>query len=233
MNALTIGNADTTMTSREIADLSGKQHKDVLYDIRKMLEELGKAAADFSATALIDGPNNSKREIEIFNLPKREALILTSGYSVKQRAAIIDRWQELESKQAFQIPQTLPDALRLAADLADQNAKVTAQLAIAAPKAEALDLISAGTDTLTVTEAAKVLGVKRTDLTTTLHAIGWVYRQNGSWVAYDQHIRNGYLQYKEATYTDDKTGMECRKPYCHITPKGLAKLAIKIQPRAA
>jgi hypothetical protein len=41
-----------------------------------MLAELGQAAADFSATANIAGPNNSNRSIEIFNLPKRESLIL-------------------------------------------------------------------------------------------------------------------------------------------------------------
>jgi len=93
-------------------------------------------------------------------------------------------------------------------------------LALAAPKAAALDLISAGHDTVTITEAAKVLGIKRAVLVAKMHADGWIYRQNQSWVAYDQHIKNGRLQ-----YTDEKTGMECVKPYCHITQKGLAKLA--------
>ena len=80
------------MSSLEIAELTGKQHKDVLYDIRKMLDELGVLAADFSATRKVRG-----REYEVFNLPKRETLILVSGYSVTMRSTIIDRWQELES----------------------------------------------------------------------------------------------------------------------------------------
>ncbi|WP_244807961.1 Rha family transcriptional regulator [Caballeronia zhejiangensis] len=87
-----------TMSSREIAELTGKEHRNVLADIRKMLAELGKAAADFSAVAKIAGPNGSVREVEIFELPKRETLILVSGYSIQMRARIIDRWTELEAR---------------------------------------------------------------------------------------------------------------------------------------
>lgn len=94
------------------------------------------------------------------------------------------------------------------------------------PKADALDRISASSEALTITQAAKVLGVKRETLTHRLQIEGWVYRQNGSWVGYAQHIKNGSLQYKEANYTDDKTGQNCIRPYCHIMPKGMAKLAL-------
>ena len=38
-----------TMTSREIAELTNKEHKNVLADIRTMLDDLGLASADFSA----------------------------------------------------------------------------------------------------------------------------------------------------------------------------------------
>ena len=57
-----------TMTSREIAELTGKQHKDVLYDIRKMLDDLGLTSADFSA----DLPDSYGRPQPAFRLPKRE-----------------------------------------------------------------------------------------------------------------------------------------------------------------
>lgn len=54
MNAVSIfSTKEVTMSSREIAELSGKDHKNVLADIRKMLTQLDLAAADFSATALV------------------------------------------------------------------------------------------------------------------------------------------------------------------------------------
>lgn len=48
MQIQTIG-AVRTMTSREIAELTGKEHKNVLADIRTMLGDLGLASAEFSA----------------------------------------------------------------------------------------------------------------------------------------------------------------------------------------
>ena len=96
MDTLIRTTTSAIMSSREIAELTGKQHKDVLYDIRKMLVELGKTSADFSA----DLPDAYGRPQPAFNLPKRETLILVSGYSIPMRARIIDRWQELEAQVA-------------------------------------------------------------------------------------------------------------------------------------
>lgn len=104
-----------TMSSLEIAELTGKEHRNVMADIRKMFEELGQAAADFSATAFYQ-VNNATREREIFNLPKRESLILVSGYSAILRARIVDRWQELESQQVAQKQQAMP-VLPIEADI--------------------------------------------------------------------------------------------------------------------
>lgn len=118
--------ADLTMTSREIAELTGKQHKDVLYDIRKMLVELEINSADFSA----EYKDSTGRTLPAFNLPKRETLILVSGYSVTMRARIIDRWQELEAHQAKPAPVAAlsrMDILRLAMDAEDARIKAEAE----------------------------------------------------------------------------------------------------------
>ena len=127
MNALTNIETSLTMSSREIAELTGKSHKNVLADIRGMLKGLGITSADFSAHIKTSMPNGGSRKQPAFNLPKRETLILVSGYDVLMRARIIDRWQELEGREQspqHSIPQTRAEALRLAADLEEQTDKV-------------------------------------------------------------------------------------------------------------
>lgn len=81
-----------TMSSREIAELTGKRHDHVVRDIRKMLDGLGANVPNFGGVY-----RDAKNELRpCYHLPKREALILVSGYSVELRARIIDRWMELE-----------------------------------------------------------------------------------------------------------------------------------------
>ena len=96
MKSLKALNQILTMSSLEIAELTGKRHDNVMADIRKMLNELDINATEFSGTFKA-GKNNT---YECFKLPKRETLILIGGYNVALRAAIIDRWQELENEVA-------------------------------------------------------------------------------------------------------------------------------------
>ena len=83
-----------TMSSREIADLTGKEHRNVLRDVRALLDELNIDALSFEHTYK-DASNRLQTE---YALPKRETLILVSGYNVQMRAVIVDRWQELEAQ---------------------------------------------------------------------------------------------------------------------------------------
>lgn len=83
------------MSSREIAKLTNKEHRNVMSDIRSMLESLNIQSADF----LADYKDSKGRTYPLFNLPKRETLILVSGYNIQLRAKIIDRWSELEQKE--------------------------------------------------------------------------------------------------------------------------------------
>ncbi|MGE7416945.1 Rha family transcriptional regulator [Methylobacterium tarhaniae] len=85
---------EARMSSLEIAELTGKLHKNVLADIRRMLTELGLQPADFSARY-----RDEKGEVRTCaHLPKRETMILMTGYSIPMRAKVVDRWAELEAK---------------------------------------------------------------------------------------------------------------------------------------
>jgi Rha family phage regulatory protein len=97
MNLINI-TTQLTMTSREIAELTGKRHDNVLIDARAMLVELHGEGGVLRFQDTQVNPQNGQ-EYPVINLPKRETLILVSGYSIEMRARIIDRWQELESQQ--------------------------------------------------------------------------------------------------------------------------------------
>ena len=100
------------------------------------------------------------------------------------------------------------------------------KLSVSEPKAEAFSLVSSSPGTLTITEAAKVLGVQRKLLVALLLGERWVFRQNGSLVGYKPHIDNGNLHYKEAKYRNELTLDTNYKAYCHITQKGITELAL-------
>ena len=87
-----------SMSSLEIAELTGKRHDHVMNDIRKMLEDLNVDAPMFLGTYKA-GRNNT---YECFNLPKDETITLISGYSAVLRMAIIKRWSELEAKELLE-----------------------------------------------------------------------------------------------------------------------------------
>ena len=83
-----------TMSTLEIAKLTGKRHDHVMRDAQKMMEQLNIHAPQFWGSYKTKQGN----EYGLFNLPKRETLILVSGYNVELRAKIIDRWEFLERK---------------------------------------------------------------------------------------------------------------------------------------
>jgi len=217
-----------TMTSREIADLTDKRHDNVMRDIRAMLVELHGEGGVLSFEDTQINPQNGQ-SYPAYRLPKRETLILVSGYSLSMRARIIDRWQQLETEAAkpvHLIPQSLPEALRLAADLAEQKAQAVAALAVAAPKAEALDRMAGADGSLCITDAAKVLKVRPKDLFQWLHANHWIFRRPGSgvWVGYADKVQLGLV---EMIYTTVRGSDEQERTVerSKITPRGMTRLA--------
>lgn len=226
MNDLSITGNTLTMSSREIADLTGKQHKHVIRDVRAMLEELSVDGPVLGHVEVKDGRGYT----DCFNLNRELTETLITGYSIALRHKVIRRLHELESGAAPVLPQSLPEALRLAADAIDERNRLQAVVTEQQPKIEALDRIAGATGAMCITDAAKHLQVKPHDLFTWLQEHKWIFRRPGCrhWLAYQERIQSGHLLHKVTTVGTDELGEQRAATQVRVTPKGLTKLALLV-----
>jgi phage regulator Rha-like protein len=108
-----------TMSSRDIAELTGKEHKHVLRDCLTMFEELDLDPMGYAQNWT--HPQNAQIYTE-YLLPKDLVETLITGYSIKLRYQVIQRMHELENaiKPKLVLPEDLPSALRALADTHEQ-----------------------------------------------------------------------------------------------------------------
>lgn len=199
-----------TMSSLEIAELTGKRHDNVMSDIEKMLKDLEIHAPDFSGAYKTARGN----EYKCYKLPKRETLILVSGYSVTMRARIIDRWQELEEKQTPATPKIYIEALEKLLESEKEKLVLKEELKAAEPKVEFVNNYVDAKGNKTFRGLVKMLNVNEREFRNWLHDSKIMYRLNGAWMPYSEYLHKGYFEVK----TGEKDG----KSYslCYFTPKG-------------
>lgn len=119
-----------------------------------------------------------------------------------------------------QIPQSLPEALRLAADLAEQKAVLENKLAIAAPKAEFVDHYVEASGLIGFREAAKLLKVKESDFRLFLLDNCIMYRLAGKMTPYAQHLDAGRFTVKTGEAGNGHAFTQVK-----FTPKGIQWIA--------
>ena len=83
------------MTSLQIAEATGKNHKEVLRDIRKLLEK-GVNERNFAPVDYIDKKGEPR---PMYSLTPKGCLILASGYDPVLREKIIDKLEELQAEK--------------------------------------------------------------------------------------------------------------------------------------
>lgn len=200
-----------TMSSREVAELTGKRHADVKRDIEVMMAQLNEDVSKFAHTYL-DSMNRTQTE---YLLDRDHVECLLAGYSAVIRMKVIRRLRELEDKN--QIPQTLPEALRLAADLAEEKQQLENQLSIAAPKAEFVDRYVQATGSMVFRNVCKLLKARETDFRLFLIENRIMYRLAGGLTPYQQHIDLERFEVKTGTNTVNNHAFT----QARFTPKGV------------
>lgn len=244
MNEIMNVNKVQTMSSREIADLTGKQHPHVCRDIRVMLCSLyGGSEGDYirnpdlvyltnQGVSCIQYDTSNPNGWE-YCLDKDNTLCLVSGYNAQLRMKIIKRWQELEAQVAKPLLPDFTDPVAAARAWADE---VEQKLLAQQREKEALEYVDRQAryidnlenqlrDGLTLPEFAKRLnGVNAQRVSEWAIAKGWVRRHGKLLVTSSQGRSGGYVYDKDGTYINPKTGEEMYTSKVQLTNAGARKM---------
>lgn len=186
-----------TMSSREIADLTGKEHKHVMRDIRTLIETLEQSPdLDFACkTSTYAGVTGQL--YQQYELDKDTCMTLLLGYDAVARMRVVKRWQELEAKQQqnlLVLPNFTDPAEAAIAWATEYKAKQLAlkQLEVAKPKVEFVDTFVDRGSNRNITSVAKELGITAIALGKWLRAKGYMNKSTKKQEWNKEFIDKGY-----------------------------------------
>ena len=217
LNLQAVEAAAVTMSTREIADLTGSSHDNVMKTVRRLISE----GVIRGNETTYHHPQNGQTYPQ-FVLSFRDTMVVVSGYNAELRARIIDRWQELEAiaPPAPAVPQSFAAALRLAAEQQDVIDAQAAQLAAAAPAVEFVERYADSTGTKGFRQVAKLLGAKENLFREFLIDQKILYRLGTELTPHAQHIDAGRFCVKAGTADSGHAFNSAR-----FTPKGVTWVA--------
>ena len=195
-----------TITSREIAELMGKEHKNVMRDIRNMEEAWVKVnGRKFELVEYTDGKGEKR---PMYELTKSECLYVATKFNDEARAKLVIRWEQLEAENKPVIDFTdASTVLRLAQNWAEEQAKrmqLEATIEIQKPKVEYVDKVLASNSSITTTVIAKELGMSAHSLNALLNKLKVQFFAGGVWVLYAKYQGKGYTKTKTHTFRDSQ-----------------------------
>ena len=215
------------MTSLEIAELTGKQHKHVMEAIRKMEPAWVKTCgSNFRLTSrTIVQPNGGTREVPCYQLTKTECLYIATKFNDEARAKLVLRWEELEMAD-------------VRGKMADVRGKMADVRCLSEPKkilaladdiiGEALRQLNAGAeDTLTATQVAKTFNMTVYDFNCIVRDMGIQYRRHGRWNISDDLVGRDLVRLRtHVSYS--LRGEKKVRTYMTWTMQGLRYLNAKL-----
>lgn len=204
-----------TMSSQQIADLVNSRHDSV----RRTIERLAEKGV-IQLPPLVEVKNHLGQTVWLFQVFKRDSFVVVAQLSPEFTAALVDRWQELESAAQEVKPLTHLETARLLVSSLEQIEQQAQQLAIAAPKAEFVDKYVKATGLKGFRQVAKLLGAKENDFREFLCDNKIMYRLGAEWVPYANHIDAGRFEVKTGA---SDTGHAFNQ--AKFTSKGVAYVA--------
>ena len=205
--------------SREVAEMVGKQHNELLKDIRRYAEQLGEGKipqSDFFTESTY--VNSQNKKMPCYQVTKKGcefiAHKLTGVKGTEFTAKYINRFHEMEDAIKSHIPTgnelialAVVEAQKLLAqkeeeikqleDSVQQMDKVITELT---PKADYADRILSSNDCMTVTQIAQDYGLSAVSFNRILSRAGIQRKVGEQWILYAEYQGKGYVQNKTYDY---------------------------------
>lgn len=163
--------------------------------------------------------NNNQTKTAYYDLYFDQMMLVGMRESKAVRRSVLARLKDISP-----IPKTLPEALRLAADLEEQREQLENQLAIASPKADFVDRYVNASGSAGFREVAKLLSIREPVLRQFLIKHQIMYVLNGKMMPYANHLEAGRFTVK--TGENQQNGHSFTQ--AKFTPKGINWLAGKL-----
>lgn len=195
MNYLIQNQNSGVITLKEITDLIDVRHDRAMQKVDELCLELS-----FGTVSKIDIVYNDKGQtIPTYLLTKKQAIAVGAKLNNTLLMKVIDKVEELENKNNFQIPQTLSQALLLASQQAEQIEKQNQLLLDQKPKVDFFEAVTGSKDTIDIGTVAKVLNKKigRNKLFEILRDKNILMASN---MPYQKFIDCGYFRVIETKY---------------------------------
>jgi phage antirepressor YoqD-like protein len=141
----------------------------------------------------------SGQTADTYNLPYRETQLVISGYSVKHRLVIIDRWQELETNQP-KLPTNYVEALEALLISEKEKQSALTQIESDRPKVEFAIAVRNMQGSSSVGDFAKAIGLGRNKFFKMMRDDGILMR---NYLPYQRFINNDcFVVNEQIPYTD-------------------------------
>ncbi|MCR4532485.1 phage antirepressor KilAC domain-containing protein [Acinetobacter venetianus] len=191
--------------------------------MKKVPKVLGEGIGKFSETYI--HPQNGQ-EYPCYRFPKREACLMAMSYSYELQAIVFDYMTKLEQQIAQPRILSRMDLIQIAYEAEQENIALQGKVAEFEPKALALDTIADTSNTYTIRECAKTIGIKEKHLVNLLLEKGWCYRESsGRLQPYAQKINQKiFINRPSPIITNPITGEEKVHLHMRVTAHGLTRI---------
>ena len=209
-----------TMSSREIATLCEKEHKNVIRDIRNMLDSLDSSLLSHEYYQILTDERGYTSEIL---LNENLSINLVTGYNPTLRLRMVQHWQELRKPKEL----TRMELIELAMHAERERIALENKVEQLQPKADAYEILSGAKGSVSIRVASGELKVPEKKLIQWLLDNDWAYREgnrtDGKLLPHAHRKEQGYLELVSVvTYN---TGEAVARSQTKVTQKGLARLA--------